>query len=196
MEKDTGARALRAIIEEFMLDIMYEIPKDDSIGEVVITREYIEHTGGPRILMRGQEIPLLDDTGVKEECRSWQMQRSFFDNLGKAISRTADMVAKKTDEFISVQKAAGAQGMSWRPDWMMPSGASARPCMRAGKIKTEVHGGESSRLCGRDRRAPDVRSRSAGRRSRCRKGREDLSRLRRQRAQGGLLSVCDAVIPW
>ena len=41
MEKDTGARALRAIIEEFMLDIMYEIPKDDSIGEVVITREYI-----------------------------------------------------------------------------------------------------------------------------------------------------------
>ena len=32
MKKDTGARALRAIIEEFMLDIMYEIPKDDSIG--------------------------------------------------------------------------------------------------------------------------------------------------------------------
>lgn len=60
MEKDTGARALRAIIEEFMLDIMYEIPKDDSIGEVLITREYIEHTGGPRILLRGQEVPLLD----------------------------------------------------------------------------------------------------------------------------------------
>ena len=33
LEKDTGARALRAIIEEFMLDIMYEIPKDDSIGK-------------------------------------------------------------------------------------------------------------------------------------------------------------------
>ena len=60
LEKDTGARALRAIIEEFMLDIMYEIPKDDSIGEVIITREYIEHTGGPRILLRGQEIPQLD----------------------------------------------------------------------------------------------------------------------------------------
>ena len=59
LEKDTGARALRAIIEEFMLDIMYEIPKDDSIGEVVITREYVEHTGGPRIIMRGQEVPLL-----------------------------------------------------------------------------------------------------------------------------------------
>lgn len=59
LEKDTGARALRAIIEEFMLDIMYEIPKDDSIGEVLITREYVEHTGGPKILLRGQEIPQI-----------------------------------------------------------------------------------------------------------------------------------------
>ena len=54
MEKDTGARALRAIIEEFMLDIMYEIPKDDSIGQVAITRAYIEGTGGPVISLRGQ----------------------------------------------------------------------------------------------------------------------------------------------
>ncbi|MGN0333269.1 MAG: ATP-dependent Clp protease ATP-binding subunit ClpX [Lachnospiraceae bacterium] len=55
MKKDTGARALRAIIEEFMLDIMYEIPKDDSIGQVTITKEYIEGTGGPVITLRGQE---------------------------------------------------------------------------------------------------------------------------------------------
>ena len=56
IKKDTGARALRAIIEEFMLDIMYEIPKDDSIGEVTITREYIEGTGGPVIALRGQKV--------------------------------------------------------------------------------------------------------------------------------------------
>ena len=61
MAKDTGARALRAIIEEFMLDIMYEIPKDDSIGEVEITRAYIEGTGGPVIRLRGQEVPRLED---------------------------------------------------------------------------------------------------------------------------------------
>lgn len=60
MEKDTGARALRAIIEEYMLDIMYEIPKDDSIGQVIITKGYIEHTGGPQILLRGQGIPMLE----------------------------------------------------------------------------------------------------------------------------------------
>ena len=56
MEKDTGARALRAIIEEFMLDIMYEIPKDDNIGQVTITKEYIEGTGGPVIMLRGQKL--------------------------------------------------------------------------------------------------------------------------------------------
>ena len=54
-EKDTGARALRSIIEELMLDIMYEIPKDDNIGRVIITKDYIEGTGGPTIIMRGNE---------------------------------------------------------------------------------------------------------------------------------------------
>ena len=52
MKKDTGARALRSIIEEFMLDIMYEVPKDDNIGKVTITRAYIEGTGGPLIEIR------------------------------------------------------------------------------------------------------------------------------------------------
>ena len=53
LKRDTGARALRAIIEEFMLDIMYEVPKDPGIGTVVITRGYLEKCGGPRIEMRG-----------------------------------------------------------------------------------------------------------------------------------------------
>ena len=60
LERHTGARALRAILEEYMLDIMYEIPKDDNIGEVVITEGYIQGNGGPKILMRGQETPLLE----------------------------------------------------------------------------------------------------------------------------------------
>ena len=58
--KGYRSQSSAAIIEEFMLDIMYEIPKDDSIGQVIITREYIEGNGGPRILLRGQEIPQLE----------------------------------------------------------------------------------------------------------------------------------------
>lgn len=61
MEKDTGARALRAIIEEFMLDIMYEIPKDENIGRVTITKEYIEGCGGPKIEIRSTEtLPSIE----------------------------------------------------------------------------------------------------------------------------------------
>ena len=53
IKRGTGARALRAILEEFMLDIMYEIPKDPNIGSVVVTRPYLEKSGGPLIQMRG-----------------------------------------------------------------------------------------------------------------------------------------------
>ena len=63
LEKDTGARALRAIIEDFMLDIMYEIPKDDNIGQVTITRAYIEGTGGPIIDIRNNSV------GIEERKR-------------------------------------------------------------------------------------------------------------------------------
>ena len=69
MKKDTGARALRAIIEEFMLDIMYEIPKDDNIGRVTITREYIEGTGGPVIDIRSIGGENLDKLKVIEDKR-------------------------------------------------------------------------------------------------------------------------------
>ena len=51
-EKELGARALRAIIEEFMLDIMYEVPKDDNIGTVTITADYVNGNGAPLIEMR------------------------------------------------------------------------------------------------------------------------------------------------
>ena len=52
LKKKTGARALRAIIEKFMLDIMYEIPKDDNIGRVTITEDYIRNTIGSVTITR------------------------------------------------------------------------------------------------------------------------------------------------
>lgn len=61
VKKDTGARALRSIIEKFMLDIMYQIPKDDNIGKVTITRDYIEGKGVPVITMRGTDVPEIEN---------------------------------------------------------------------------------------------------------------------------------------
>lgn len=66
-ERDTGARALRAIIEEFMLDIMYEIPKDDNIGEVTITGDYINGTGGPVIEIRTDNVHARTQNAPIEE---------------------------------------------------------------------------------------------------------------------------------
>ena len=51
-EKELGARGLRSIIEDFMLDIMYEIPKDDNIGRVIVTKDYVCGKGGPNVIMR------------------------------------------------------------------------------------------------------------------------------------------------
>lgn len=48
-----------------MHDIMYEIPKDDNIGKVTITREYIEGIGGPLIDIRSNQI-----TGKIEDLHS------------------------------------------------------------------------------------------------------------------------------
>lgn len=55
-KKKTGARALRSIIESFMMDIMYEIPKDEMIGKVIITKEYIQGNGAPKIIMRSGSL--------------------------------------------------------------------------------------------------------------------------------------------
>ena len=54
-ERKTGARALRSIIEELLLDIMYQVPKDDNIGTVIITGDYVKQKGAPIIKMRGAE---------------------------------------------------------------------------------------------------------------------------------------------
>ena len=67
MKKDTGARALRSIIEEFMLDIMYEVPKDENIGTVTITRAYVEGKGGPLIEIRSEKVKAIPMKSREDE---------------------------------------------------------------------------------------------------------------------------------
>jgi ATP-dependent Clp protease ATP-binding subunit ClpX len=67
LEQDTGARALRAIIEKFMLNIMYEVPKDKNIGSVTITGDYIKGHGAPIIRLRGQDsLPEAEAVALPE----------------------------------------------------------------------------------------------------------------------------------
>ena len=50
VERKTGARGLRSIMENVMMDVMYEIPSDDSIRECLITREAVEGISEPVVI--------------------------------------------------------------------------------------------------------------------------------------------------
>ena len=53
-ERETGARGLRSIMEKAMMDVMYEIPTDETITECVITEASVEGTSQP-LIVRGKE---------------------------------------------------------------------------------------------------------------------------------------------
>jgi len=49
IELKTGARALRSIMERIMLDVMYDLPQSEDIGQVVINRAVVEGRGKPKL---------------------------------------------------------------------------------------------------------------------------------------------------
>jgi len=51
IDRGTGARGLRAVLENVMLDVMYELPSRDDVREVVITREAIEDDADPLLIL-------------------------------------------------------------------------------------------------------------------------------------------------
>ena len=59
-QKKTGARGLRSIMEKLLLDIMYEVPEDKTIREVIVSQENVEHGSKPRYVQEG-EIEEQDD---------------------------------------------------------------------------------------------------------------------------------------
>jgi ATP-dependent Clp protease ATP-binding subunit ClpX len=63
LERKTGARGLRAIMENSLMDLMYKIPSDDTVRKCTITKEVVEGTGEPEIV-RG-EAPNAAKSQVK-----------------------------------------------------------------------------------------------------------------------------------
>ena len=57
MERKTGARGLRAIMEEVVMDLMYEIPSDDHIARCMITKQTVEEQADPEITYSDRPIP-------------------------------------------------------------------------------------------------------------------------------------------
>ncbi len=59
MEHKTGARGLRSIMEKAMMDLMYEIPSDGTVGICTITKDVIDGTGEADIVRRDTEVPRM-----------------------------------------------------------------------------------------------------------------------------------------
>lgn len=53
-ERKTGARGLRSIMEDVLMDVMYEIPSDDGIAECILTKDVVDGKGKPRIIYRNR----------------------------------------------------------------------------------------------------------------------------------------------
>ncbi len=56
MERKTGARGLRSIIEKVMINTMYEIPSDDTIASVTVTKAAVEGKEDPKVKRRGDKV--------------------------------------------------------------------------------------------------------------------------------------------
>ncbi len=65
-ERNTGARGLRTILEDIMLDIMYEIPSDPTIQKVVVTKDCVEKKAKPKITYNKDKIDIKKTTSKKE----------------------------------------------------------------------------------------------------------------------------------
>ncbi|MGV8845920.1 ATP-dependent Clp protease ATP-binding subunit ClpX [Tessaracoccus sp.] len=54
LERGTGARGLRAILEELLLEVMFEVPSQDDVAQVIISRETVLGNTGPEYLPRAK----------------------------------------------------------------------------------------------------------------------------------------------
>jgi ATP-dependent Clp protease ATP-binding subunit ClpX len=61
MLRGTGARGLRAIIEEVLLNVMYEVPSRDDVGKVVVTKEVVLDNVNPTLVPREPAKPQRRD---------------------------------------------------------------------------------------------------------------------------------------
>ncbi|SHI54083.1 ATP-dependent Clp protease ATP-binding subunit ClpX [Tessaracoccus bendigoensis DSM 12906] len=54
LARGTGARGLRAIMEELLLDVMFEVPSESDVAQVLVTRESVEGAEAPKLLPRAK----------------------------------------------------------------------------------------------------------------------------------------------
>ncbi|NLK87877.1 MAG: ATP-dependent Clp protease ATP-binding subunit ClpX [Clostridiaceae bacterium] len=69
LARETGARGLRAIIEEVMLDVMYDIPSANNIEKCIVTKDTIENNAEPELVLNENKKPLKKTSGKKSRVK-------------------------------------------------------------------------------------------------------------------------------
>jgi len=69
LARNTGARGLRAVIEEIMLDVMYEIPSSNNIEKCIVTKETVEGKAPPKQIINENRKPLKKASGKKSRAK-------------------------------------------------------------------------------------------------------------------------------
>lgn len=67
IERKTGARGLRSILEKSMMDVMFEIPSNENIEKVKITKDVIENNSDPIIIYKNNEIEIDEKKEPSDE---------------------------------------------------------------------------------------------------------------------------------
>ena len=73
VERKTGARGLRSIMESLMMDTMYEIPSDSTIGICTITKDVVEGKSAPELVYRDNTVPRKSFTGRSKKDRTGEI---------------------------------------------------------------------------------------------------------------------------
>ena len=73
VERKTGARGLRSIMESIMMNIMYEIPSDSSIGICTITKDVAEGNSEPELVYRENTVPRKSFTGRSKKDKTGEI---------------------------------------------------------------------------------------------------------------------------
>ena len=89
LDRKTGARALRSIVEESLLEVMFDIPERTDVRKCIITEETIRHGRAPLLLTKAEIDRGVDETNYAE-----------LDRAAVRLSMAADPVIEGTLEVL------------------------------------------------------------------------------------------------
>jgi len=69
LERETGARGLRAIVENVLTEIMYDVPSNDKVERCIVTRETVESNSPPKLILNDDRQPIYQKSRRRQQTR-------------------------------------------------------------------------------------------------------------------------------